>query len=89
MRGGHNALSGVVRRLGLDPLDGHVYVFINRRRFIAALLWYDGSGWCVLKKRQGSGQGTVYVAGGAHRSRQLGPYLGLTRQRSTASLRRI
>ena len=51
MRGGHNALSGIVRRLGLDPLDGHVDVFINRRPFMAALLWYDGSGWCVLKKR--------------------------------------
>lgn len=55
MRGGHNALSGVVRRLGLDPLDGHVYVCMNRRRFMAALLWYDGSGWCVLKKRLSKG----------------------------------
>lgn len=55
MRGGHNALSGVVRRLGLDPLDGHVYVCLNRRRFMAALLWYDGSGWCVLKKRLSKG----------------------------------
>ena len=51
MRGGHNALSGVVRRLGLDPLDSHVYVFVNRRRLMAALLWYDGFGGCVLKKR--------------------------------------
>lgn len=55
MRGGHNALSGVARRLGLDPLDGHIYVFLNRRRFLAALLWYDGSGWCVLKKRLSKG----------------------------------
>ena len=55
MRGGHHALSGVARRLGLDPLDGHLYVFLNRRRFLAALLWYDGSGWCVLKKRLSKG----------------------------------
>jgi transposase len=55
MRGGHNSLSGVVRRLGLDPLDGHLYVFLNQRRFMAALLWYDGSGWCVLKKRLSKG----------------------------------
>ena len=55
MRGSYNALSGVARRLGLDPLDGHLYVFLNRRRFLAALLWYDGSGWCVLKKRLSKG----------------------------------
>lgn len=48
-------MSGVVRRLDLDPLDGHIYVFLNRRRFMAALLWYDGSGWCVLKKRLSKG----------------------------------
>ena len=48
MRGGHNALSGMVRRLGLEPLDGHVYACLDRRRFMAALL---GSGCCVLKKR--------------------------------------
>lgn len=69
MRGGHNALSGVVRRLGLDPLDGHVYVFINRRRFMAALLWYDGSGWCVLKKRLS--KGTFQVLDAEPGERQL------------------
>ena len=62
MRGGHNSLSGVVRRLGLDPLDGHLYVFLNRRRFMAALLWYDGSGWCVLKKRLSKGTFQVLQA---------------------------
>lgn len=38
MRGSYNSLSGLARRLGLDPLDGHLYVFLNRRRFMAALL---------------------------------------------------
>ena len=70
MRGGHNSLSGVVRRLGLDPLDGHLYVFLNRRRFMAALLWYDGSGWCVLKKRLS--KGTFQVLQGPAEARQLG-----------------
>ena len=55
MRGSYNSLSGLARRLGLDPLDGHLYVFLNRKRFMAALLWYDGSGWCVLKKRLSQG----------------------------------
>jgi transposase len=69
MRGGHNALSGVVRRLGLDPLDGHLYVFLNGRRFMAALLWYDGSGWCVMKKRLS--QGTFQALEAQPGARQL------------------
>ncbi len=51
MRGSFDALAGAVRRLALDPLDGHLYVFINRRRQMAKVLWFDGSGWCVLAKR--------------------------------------
>ena len=48
-------LTGAVRSLGLDPVDGHVYVFFNRRRRIAKALWFDGSGWCVLAKRLEAG----------------------------------
>jgi transposase len=51
MRGSFDALAGAVRRLGLDPVDGHLYLFLNRRRRIAKALWFDGSGWCVLAKR--------------------------------------
>ena len=47
MHGSFDALAGAVRSLGLDPVDGHVYVFFNRRRRIAKALWFDGSGWCV------------------------------------------
>jgi transposase len=39
-----------VRRLGLDPVDGHLYLFLNKRRRIAKALWFDGSGWCLLAK---------------------------------------
>jgi transposase len=55
MRGSFDALAGAVRRLGLDPVDGHLYLFLNRRRQIAKALWFDGSGWCVLSKRLESG----------------------------------
>lgn len=55
MRGAQNALAGIARSLGLDPVDGNLYVYLNQRRFMAALLWYDGSGWCVLKKRLSRG----------------------------------
>ena len=35
MRGSFDALAGAVRRLGLDPVDGHLYLFLNRRRRLA------------------------------------------------------
>jgi len=51
MRGSFDALAGAVRRLGSDPVEGHLHVFLNRRRHIAKVLWFDRSGWCVLSKR--------------------------------------
>jgi transposase len=55
MRGSFDALAGAVRRLGLDPVDGHLYLFLNRRRRLAKALWFDGSGWCLLAKRLEAG----------------------------------
>ena len=51
MRGSFDALTGAVRRLGLDPASGHLYLFLNKRRGIAKALFFDGTGWCVLAKR--------------------------------------
>lgn len=51
MRGSFNSLAGAVRRLGLDPVDGHLYLFLNKRRRLARALWFDGSSWCLLAKR--------------------------------------
>jgi transposase len=55
MRGSFDALAGAVRRMGLDPVDGHLYLFLNKRRRLAKALWFDGSGWCVLAKRLEAG----------------------------------
>lgn len=55
MRGSFDALAGAVRPLGLDPVDGHLYLLMNKRRRIAKALWFDGSGWCVLAKRLEAG----------------------------------
>lgn len=55
MRGSFDALAGAVRRLELDPVDGHLYLFLNKRRRIAKAIWFDGSGWCVLAKRLEAG----------------------------------
>jgi transposase len=50
-----DAIAGAVRRIGLDPVDGHLYLFFNKRRRLAKALWFDGSGWCLLAKRLEAG----------------------------------
>jgi transposase len=55
MRGSFDAIAGALRRIGLDPVDGHLYLFLNKRRRLAKALWFDGSGWCPLAKRLEAG----------------------------------
>ena len=54
MRGSFDAIAGAVRRIGLDPVDGHLYLFLNKRRRLAKALWFDGSGWCLLANQPSS-----------------------------------
>lgn len=63
-----DGLAGEVRRLLLDPLDGHLYVFLNSRRTMMKAIFFDRSGFCVYSKRlaQGSFQ-LPAVAHGASR----------------------
>jgi transposase len=51
MRGSFDALAGHVRRLHADPLDGSLYVFLNRRRQLMKAIWFDRSGWAIFSKR--------------------------------------
>jgi transposase len=37
--------------LGREAGPGTLYVFVNRRRDMAKVLWRDGTGWCLLAKR--------------------------------------
>ena len=55
MRGSFDAMAGRVRRLGLEPVDGALYVFFSRSRTMAAILHFDGSGWCLFCKRLSQG----------------------------------
>jgi transposase len=46
MRKGFDGLSGIVRgAFGADPLDGSLYIFINRRRDRMKALHFDGGGY--------------------------------------------
>ena len=55
MRGSFDSLAGAARRLGLEPTDGHLYLFLNRRRRQCRVVWFDGSGWCLFGKRLARG----------------------------------
>lgn len=52
LRKSFDTLAGVVRGfLGRDPLDGHLFVFTNRRRNRIKILFWDRSGWWLCAKR--------------------------------------
>lgn len=57
LRGGFDRLSGiVVEHLRGDPRAGSLYVFANRRRTHAKVLFYDRTGYCILFKRLDRGR---------------------------------
>jgi transposase len=52
LRRGFDGLAAATRSLiGADPMSGHVFVFINRRRNRIKLLVWDRTGYVVLYKR--------------------------------------
>lgn len=56
MRKSFSGLSGLVRdRLGEDPLSGHVFTFVNRRRTLLKMLVYDRTGYWIFYKRLSRG----------------------------------
>lgn len=51
MRAGMDSLSAAVRRLGGDPFDGHLYVFLSRWRDRAKILTWDRGGFVLWYRR--------------------------------------
>lgn len=52
MRKSFDGLAAAVQsRMGLDPLSGHLYVFLNHRRNLMKMLFFDRTGYCILYKR--------------------------------------
>lgn len=47
-----NGLSSMVEStFGVDPLSGHLFVFLNRRGDQIRLLFFDRTGYCIMSKR--------------------------------------
>jgi transposase len=52
MRKGFTGLSALVQNaLASNPFCGHVFVFRGRRGDLLKLLWWDGTGLCLMAKR--------------------------------------
>lgn len=52
MRKGFDALQGLVSgQLKKDPLSGHLFLFINRRRDKLKILYWDGDGLAIWYRR--------------------------------------
>lgn len=55
-RKGMNGLAALVQeRLGADPFSGAIYVFRSKRADRLRLLYWDGTGVCLLAKRLEAG----------------------------------
>jgi len=57
MRKSYDGLQALVRHaMGREPLDGGLYVFVNRRGSQMKCLYFDRSGFCIWGKRLETGR---------------------------------
>ncbi len=62
MRKSFDGLCGLIRsELGADPLSGSLFVFVNRRRNMVKLLYFDRDGRAIWYKRLERGSFTPPV----------------------------
>ena len=56
MRMGVNCLSGQVRKFGLDPANGDVYIFVGGSRKVMKILHWEHGGYVMYYKRLEQGR---------------------------------
>lgn len=57
MRRSFNGLSAMAKnQLGENPLEGQYFVFVNRRKTMMKVLYFEPSGYCLWSKRLEQGQ---------------------------------
>jgi len=56
-RRGINGISSICRQEFLqDPMNGHYFVFRNKRKTDIKILYYDAQGFCLFQKRLSAGR---------------------------------
>ncbi len=60
MRRSFDGLSAAAKQhLGEDPQSGALFVFINKRKNRAKVMWFEENGYCLLYKRLDRARFTV------------------------------
>lgn len=63
MRKGFDGLHALILQVfGRDPVDGHLFLFVNRRRDRMKILWWDRDGMAVFYKRLEAGSYQLPIA---------------------------
>lgn len=57
MRKSFNGLVALIRnQLQQDPVNGHLFIFVNRRKTLLKALYWEKDGYCIWHKRLEMGQ---------------------------------